>query len=147
MWELVKNEKERALLLSLYDSERGSFKRIAISVEKYGVELSRQGARKIFKRFEKKGITFKNSENNYTLNKKRVKIKLFSIEILKKMIFPSTFGFIIAVTITPLLKDLALYLLWGSLIVFFPQLFYTIYVILTTHETRLVYINPKSSTS
>ena len=141
-WELVESEGEKYVLLALSQSDLPSYNAIARTVfEKFGKKISRMGVHWIFKKYEKLGIAKRKDNGYYSVDKSKIKIKLFSIELLKDSVFPALIGLIISLFLSTVFYESSFWIILGGLIVFLFQFLRFLLKVFTTRETRLVFIS------
>ena len=142
-WKLVEGETEKYVLLALYESDLPSYGEIARTVnKKFGIKISKMSAHNIFKKYEKLGIMKRKENGFYSLDKNKVKIKLFSIELLKDSIFPALIGFVITLILSTIFYENSFWIVLSGLIVFLMQFLRFLQRVFTTTETRLVFVSP-----
>jgi len=141
-WKLVEGETEKCVLLALHESDLPSYGEIVRTVnKKFGIKMSRMRAHNIFKKYEKLGIMKRKENGFYSLDKNKVKIKLFSTELLKDSVFPASIGLVIALILSTIFYQNSFWIILGSLTVFLLQFLRFLQKVFTTKETRLVFVS------
>ena len=137
-WKKVEDETEKKIILALSERNYDSYSSLS---EK--VNISRQWLKEKIKKMEVENIVTNKPINNkpsFGLNKKRVKIKKFSLELFKQLIMLPTFGLLFNFILAFYFGVNSLIFIFGGLSVFTPQFLYSFYKILSTEEGYEVFV-------
>jgi hypothetical protein len=140
--ERVESEKEKSVLLCLYNNSKANIRDIVGEIGKtYGHPISVQGVANIIDKYA--GIIrVSNSQNKYSVDKSKVRIKSFDMELFKQSLTPAVVALFFICF--PLAFIFGIYALWvavGGVLLFIPQMTYTVYKILKAPEHKEIYVS------
>ncbi|MFQ6068012.1 MAG: winged helix-turn-helix transcriptional regulator [Candidatus Bathyarchaeia archaeon] len=130
-------EGEKKVVLCLEKENRKNYSEIARETG-----LSVQGTKNIIRRLRDEGVIKDNPNSKYerySLDREKVHIRRFSTDLFKELMLPVTIGIFLTMFLAFTFKENALLFLMGGVIVFVPQLLYTLYRILATEEEIDIY--------
>lgn len=133
--EKIKSEKVKNLIL--YLEQHGKCDNYSEVAEATG--MSRRYLKMVLRKYNDMGVIHWNGRV-FWLNKKRIKISRFSSEIVKQLVMPVTAGMFTNLMIAFTFGLEAMLFIMGGLIVFLPQIIYTLWKIALTKEVIEVYI-------
>jgi len=139
----IESEKEKAVLLCLHDEDRKSIREIAKQTKNYGNEVSKTGVSKIIDKYMEFGIikVRAESENKFSIDKGKIHIKSFDMEMLKQLMTPATLAlFLICFPLAYASSINAIYMALGGVLVFIPQLVYSVYKILKMPQGKEIFV-------
>lgn len=138
-WRKLEDETEKKILLALSEKDYDSYSALAERVD-----LSRVWLKEKIKKMEvEKWVEHKSVDNKtlFRLNKKRVKVKKFSMELFRQLIMLPTLGlffnFLLAFYFG---LGGAMVFIFGGVSVFLPQFLYSFYKILKTEEGYEIFV-------
>jgi hypothetical protein len=141
----IDSEKEKAVLLCLYDGDRTSIRDVAKQTKNYGNDVSKTGVAKILDRFVELGVVRvkSESENKFSLNRNKVYVKSFDMELLKQLMTPAAVALFFICFPVAFMFVTAVYIAVGGVLVFLPQLVYSMWKILRIPAGKEVFVMVK----